>query len=133
MSPRSLYPHFLAIPTRWKDNDVYGHGVNVAARVASLAQPGETLVTDSVRDGMVDGEVVQPGPHQRPVRAQLVIERNRVVVDRRICDEPALRITAAGRNPGADPNHPVQRQPVQALAHHRCPRFPVLSLLRSSN
>ena len=23
------YPHFLAIPTRWKDNDVYGHVNNV--------------------------------------------------------------------------------------------------------
>ncbi|MEV6416417.1 acyl-CoA thioesterase [Kribbella sp. NPDC051718] len=26
---RSAYPHFLAIGTRWKDNDVYGHLNNV--------------------------------------------------------------------------------------------------------
>lgn len=26
---RSSYPHFLAISTRWKDNDVYGHVNNV--------------------------------------------------------------------------------------------------------
>jgi acyl-CoA thioester hydrolase len=26
---RSAYPHFLAIATRWKDNDVYGHVNNV--------------------------------------------------------------------------------------------------------
>jgi acyl-CoA thioester hydrolase len=26
---RSFYPHFLAITTRWKDNDVYGHVNNV--------------------------------------------------------------------------------------------------------
>ncbi len=26
---RSDYPHFLAIPTRWKDNDLYGHVNNV--------------------------------------------------------------------------------------------------------
>ncbi|NEA36348.1 thioesterase family protein [Streptomyces sp. SID13031] len=26
---RSSYPHFLAIGTRWKDNDVYGHVNNV--------------------------------------------------------------------------------------------------------
>jgi acyl-CoA thioester hydrolase len=26
---RSAYPHFLAISTRWKDNDVYGHVNNV--------------------------------------------------------------------------------------------------------
>ena len=29
MSVRSDYPHVLAIPTRWKDNDVYGHVNNV--------------------------------------------------------------------------------------------------------
>ena len=22
---RSEYPHFLALPTRWMDNDIYGH------------------------------------------------------------------------------------------------------------
>jgi acyl-CoA thioester hydrolase len=26
---RDAYPHFLAIPTRWMDNDVYGHVNNV--------------------------------------------------------------------------------------------------------
>lgn len=36
-------------------NDVYGHGVNLAARVAGLAGPGETVVTASVRDSLVDG------------------------------------------------------------------------------
>nr|WP_211213576.1 acyl-CoA thioesterase [Solimonas variicoloris] len=28
-APRSAYPHFLRITTRWKDNDVYGHVNNV--------------------------------------------------------------------------------------------------------
>src|SRR6266436_3364947 len=27
--PRSRYKHFLAIPTRWIDNDIYGHVNNV--------------------------------------------------------------------------------------------------------
>ena len=27
--PRSTYPHFQVIPTRWIDNDVYGHVNNV--------------------------------------------------------------------------------------------------------
>ena len=27
--PRSAYPHFRLIPTRWMDNDVYGHVNNV--------------------------------------------------------------------------------------------------------
>ena len=26
---RDGYPHFLTIPTRWKDNDIYGHVNNV--------------------------------------------------------------------------------------------------------
>jgi len=29
MSAREGYRHFLSIPTRWKDNDVYGHVNNV--------------------------------------------------------------------------------------------------------
>jgi acyl-CoA thioester hydrolase len=29
MLSRDAYPHVLAIPTRWKDNDVYGHVNNV--------------------------------------------------------------------------------------------------------
>ena len=29
MDPRRAYPHSLAIPTRWHDNDVYGHVNNV--------------------------------------------------------------------------------------------------------
>jgi class 3 adenylate cyclase/TolB-like protein/tetratricopeptide (TPR) repeat protein len=37
------------------DLDIYGSGVNLAARVASLAGPGETMVTAQVRDGLVEG------------------------------------------------------------------------------
>jgi acyl-CoA thioester hydrolase len=29
VNDRGAYPHHLAIPTRWKDNDVYGHVNNV--------------------------------------------------------------------------------------------------------
>jgi acyl-CoA thioester hydrolase len=28
-APRSAFPHFLAMPTRWMDNDSYGHVNNV--------------------------------------------------------------------------------------------------------
>ena len=35
--------------------DIYGSGVNLAARVASLAGPGETMATAEVRDGLTDG------------------------------------------------------------------------------
>lgn len=37
------------------DLDIYGSGVNLAARVASLAAPGETMVTEQVRDELVVG------------------------------------------------------------------------------
>ncbi len=36
-------------------HDVFGHGVNLAARVTALAAPGETVITASVRDTVVDG------------------------------------------------------------------------------
>jgi acyl-CoA thioester hydrolase len=29
MNTRENYPHFLVLPTRWKDNDIYGHVNNV--------------------------------------------------------------------------------------------------------
>ena len=37
------------------ERDVYGSGVNLAARIAALAKPGETVVTAEVRDQIVDG------------------------------------------------------------------------------
>lgn len=37
------------------EHDIYGTGVNLAARIASLAQPGQTVATASARDGLVDG------------------------------------------------------------------------------
>lgn len=37
------------------EHDVFGHGVNLAARVAGLAGPGETVITANVHDALVDG------------------------------------------------------------------------------
>ncbi len=42
----------------------YGHGVNLAARVATLAGPGETVISGALRDQLtsgVDGEIVDMG------------------------------------------------------------------------
>lgn len=36
-------------------NDIYGAGVNLAARLATLAGPGETVVSATARDGLSDG------------------------------------------------------------------------------
>ena len=35
--------------------DIYGQGVNIAARIASLGQPGDTLLSAAARDQVVDG------------------------------------------------------------------------------
>jgi len=46
------------------DIDIYGSGVNLAARVAGLAGPGETMATAEARDGLVeglDGRIVDMG------------------------------------------------------------------------
>jgi len=37
------------------DLDIYGSGVNLAARLATLAGPGETIVSATVRDGLTEG------------------------------------------------------------------------------
>ena len=37
------------------DIDIYGAGVNLAARLATLAGPGETIVSATVRDALTDG------------------------------------------------------------------------------
>ena len=37
------------------EHDIYGTGVNLAARIAALALPGCTVMTESVRDGLTDG------------------------------------------------------------------------------
>ncbi len=35
--------------------DVFGHGVNLAARVTTLGEPGQTVITSDVRDAIVEG------------------------------------------------------------------------------
>jgi adenylate cyclase len=37
------------------ENDIYGAGVNLAARLASLARPGETIISSEVRDEVIEG------------------------------------------------------------------------------
>jgi TolB-like protein/class 3 adenylate cyclase len=37
------------------EHDIYGTGVNLAARIAALAQPGQTVISTAVRDGLTDG------------------------------------------------------------------------------
>jgi TolB-like protein len=62
----------------------YGHGVNVAARLAALAGPGETVISAAVRDALtagLDGEIEDLGScHLKniaePLRAYRLGPRN---------------------------------------------------------
>ena len=42
-------------------DDIYGHGVNLAARLMSLADPGEIVVSEKSRDQLTPGMRI-PGP-----------------------------------------------------------------------
>jgi acyl-CoA thioester hydrolase len=61
---RADFPHFLAIPTRWMDNDVYGHVNNVVYYSYFDTAVNEFLIERGVLDihnGEVVGFVVDSG------------------------------------------------------------------------
>jgi acyl-CoA thioester hydrolase len=61
---RSDFPHFLAIPTRWMDNDVYGHVNNVVYYSYFDTAVNQFLIARGVLDihkGEVVGFVVDSG------------------------------------------------------------------------
>lgn len=62
--PRSAWPHFTAIPTRWMDNDVYGHVNNVQYYSYFDTAVNQFLIERGVLDihaGGVVGFVVDSG------------------------------------------------------------------------
>ena len=63
-APRSAWPHFIAIPTRWMDNDVYGHVNNVQYYSYFDTAVNQFLIARGVLDihaGEVVGFVVDSG------------------------------------------------------------------------
>ena len=63
-APRAAFPHFLAIPTRWMDNDVYGHVNNVQYYSFFDTAVNQFLLERGVLDihqGEVVGFVVDSG------------------------------------------------------------------------
>ena len=68
---RSAYPHFLAIPTRWMDNDVYGHVNNVVYYSYFDTVINAYLIREGgqgIRDGAVVGYCVESNcRYHRPV------------------------------------------------------------------
>ncbi len=63
-APRSAFPHLLSIPTRWMDNDVYGHVNNVQYYSYFDTAVNQFLIARGVLDihhGEVIGFVVDSG------------------------------------------------------------------------
>lgn len=63
-APRSAFPHFLAMPTRWMDNDSYGHVNNVQYYSFFDTAVNQFLVARGVLDIRADqvvGLVVDTG------------------------------------------------------------------------
>jgi acyl-CoA thioester hydrolase len=63
-APRSAWPHFVAIATRWMDNDVYGHVNNVQYYSYFDTAVNQFLIERGVLDihsGEVVGFVVDSG------------------------------------------------------------------------
>ena len=63
-TPRSAFPHFCAVPTRWMDNDVYGHVNNVHYYSWFDTAVNRLLIERGVLDihkGDVVGFVVETG------------------------------------------------------------------------
>lgn len=63
-SPRSAWPHFLSIQTRWMDNDVYGHVNNVQYYSYFDTAVNQFLIERGVLDihqGEIVGFVVDSG------------------------------------------------------------------------
>lgn len=63
-TPRSAFPHFLAIPTRWMDNDSYGHVNNVNYYSFFDTAVNQYLIDQKVLDIHADttvGLVVETG------------------------------------------------------------------------
>lgn len=54
-APMSLRVGMHLADVAFDEHDAYGAGVNLAHRVSTLAQPGQTLATAEVRHGLVDG------------------------------------------------------------------------------
>jgi adenylate cyclase len=107
--------------------DVYGAGVNLAARLAGLADSGEVVVSAAVRDEIVDSVdaiILDLGDCYlkhvtEPVRAFRVAPASAAVGDQRVSaalPSDPLRPTIAVLSPIASQEDPIARQLAPALA-----------------
>jgi len=81
---RSDYRHFLAVPTRWMDNDAYGHVNNVTYYSYFDTAVNEHLIRAGgldIRDGAAVGFVVETScRYHRPLAFPQVIDAGLRVV-----------------------------------------------------
>jgi len=82
--PRSAYRHFVAIPTRWLDNDTYGHVNNVTYYSYFDTAVNEHLIRAGgldIRDGPAVGYVVETScRYFKPLSFPDVLEAGLAVV-----------------------------------------------------
>ncbi len=118
-----------------EDNDIFGDGVNLAARLQALAEPGGILVSAKVHDevvGRIPNEFVDGGEHQvkniaRPVRVfSIVLDETAAggeaptapVADSSAAVPPPTQ--PQDRRPAAQPqSQPPQSQPPRTLPPER--------------
>jgi acyl-CoA thioester hydrolase len=106
---RAEYPRFLAIPTRWMDNDIYGHVNNVAYYSYFDTAVNEHLIREGgldIRLGPVIGLVVETRClFHRPLTFPQVIDaglrvaklgNSSVTYDIALFEQDALRPSATG-------------------------------------
>jgi len=68
-----------------------------------------------VPDGVVRGDVAEPGLHQGTAGPYLLVERHRVGLDRRVGNQSGLQITPPRTERCDAADETVQRQPVHPL------------------
>lgn len=109
-----------------EDNDIFGDGVNLAARLQALAEPGGILVSAKVHDevvGRVANEFVDGGEHQvkniaRPVRVFSIVLDSPETAGGEASTAPVAE--AAGTMP--PPTQPQERQPPAQSAQTGSPQ-----------
>lgn len=101
------------------EHDVYGHDVNLAARLSGLAGAGDVVISTDVRDQltpMLDAEIEDLGERRlkgidKPVRAFRAwppgkAERRKVAPKARMGDRPSIAVLPF-RNLSGDANHDI--------------------------
>ncbi len=86
-------------PVLLHDGDYYGPVVNVASRLAGVANPGTVLVSDEFRSALLEEEAI--GIEARPLRARTVRDIGRVQL---------WKVARAGSRRGGDPGRTMRWQ-----------------------